>query len=251
MTARKLWPFALLAAGSTAALVALSFRPVASRDELPNRIPRPAPYVTAEAKQFPPPYEEAWEGPHNPGRCATCHARIFDEWNGSMMSNAWRDPAGGRPSCWRPGRLRPIGDCEAPAPPDGTARRRATTRSRAERLRVALRHRHRPRHPGRAPARSWTASARAATCRPTTSTTSPCATSSTTRLPAGSTRRSIPSSTPPRTTAPASPSLPWTPSSATPSRARRGIFCAVCHSFATPGTRRSTTSPSPAPPIRP
>ena len=122
MTSRKLWTFALLAAGSTAGLVALSFRPVASRDELPNRIPRPAPYVTAEAKQFPPPYTEAWEGPHNPGRCATCHAKIFAEWNGSMMSNAWRDPG------WRAAFLlaarqtSTAGDCEAPAPPDGTPR---------------------------------------------------------------------------------------------------------------------------------
>ena len=26
-------------------------------------------------------------------RCQTCHQKIFDEWNGSMMSNSWRDPA--------------------------------------------------------------------------------------------------------------------------------------------------------------
>ncbi|MEA2600330.1 MAG: hypothetical protein QOF89_1322 [Acidobacteriota bacterium] len=124
MAVPKAWTFALLAAGSTAGLVALAFQPTVSRDELPNRIPRPAPYVVAEARQFPPPFTEAWEGPHNPGRCSTCHAKIFAEWNGSMMSNAWRDPG------WRAAFLLAArqtstsGDCEAPAPPDGTRRSR-------------------------------------------------------------------------------------------------------------------------------
>jgi hypothetical protein len=124
MAASKAWTFALLAAGSTAGLVALAFQPAASRDELPNRIPQAAPYVVAEARRFPPPFAEAWEGPHNPGRCATCHAKIFAEWNGSMMSSSWRDPG------WRAAFLlaarqtSTAGDCEAPSPPDGTARNR-------------------------------------------------------------------------------------------------------------------------------
>ena len=117
MAVRKGWMLAVLAAGSTAGLVALVFQPAASRDELPNRIPQAAPYVVAEARHFPPPFAEAWEGPHNPGRCSTCHARIFAEWNGSMMSSSWRDPG------WRAAFLlaarqtSTAGDCEAPSPP--------------------------------------------------------------------------------------------------------------------------------------
>jgi len=122
MAVPKGWMLAVLAAGSTAGLVALAVQPAGSRDELPNRIPQPAPYVVAEAWHFPPPFAEDWEGPHNPGRCSTCHARIFAEWNGSMMSSSWRDPG------WRAAFLlaarqtSTAGDCEAPSPPDGTER---------------------------------------------------------------------------------------------------------------------------------
>ncbi len=88
--------------------------------DLPNRIPEAAPYVTAEATVFPPPYEEYWKTQNHPGQCQTCHQKIFDEWNGSMMSNSWRDPV------WRGAFLllaRTIstnGECDQPAPPDGT-----------------------------------------------------------------------------------------------------------------------------------
>jgi len=105
-------------------LIALAAQPSPPRDELPNRIPRPAPYDPAEAKVFPPPYEERWETVHNPGRCATCHGQIFAEWNGSMMGNAWRDPG------WRAAFLlaarqtSTTGDCAVPSPPDGTRRSR-------------------------------------------------------------------------------------------------------------------------------
>ena len=61
--------------------------------------------------------------PHgHPGQCRNCHAKIFDEWNGSMMSNAWRDPV------WRAAFLllsRAVstnGDCDTPQPPDGSPR---------------------------------------------------------------------------------------------------------------------------------
>src|SRR6266704_241913 len=60
--------------------------------ELESRIPEAAPYVTSEAEFFPPPYEEFWKGHAHPGQCQSCHKRIFDEWTGSMMANAWRDP---------------------------------------------------------------------------------------------------------------------------------------------------------------
>jgi len=88
--------------------------------DLPNRIPEAAPYVTAEAEVFPPPYEEYWQTQNHPGQCQTCHQKIFDQWNGSMMSNSWRDPV------WRAAFLllsratSTNGECDTPLPPDGT-----------------------------------------------------------------------------------------------------------------------------------
>jgi len=123
MVAYKRLGLALLVLASMAGLVLLAYqRPAASTDELTSRMPRPAPYDVAEARDFPPPYEEHWESHANPGRCATCHPTIFAEWNGSMMSNAWRDPG------WRAAFLlvarmtSTFGDCDAPSPPDGTPR---------------------------------------------------------------------------------------------------------------------------------
>jgi hypothetical protein len=100
----------------------LARQPEPAGADLPNRIPEAAPYITAEATVFPPPYEEYWKTQNNPGQCQTCHQKIFDEWNGSMMSNSWRDPV------WRGAFLllarvtSTNGDCDAPSPPDGTAR---------------------------------------------------------------------------------------------------------------------------------
>lgn len=88
--------------------------------DIPNRIPEAAPYLTSEAQAFPPPYEEYWQTQNHPGQCASCHQRIFDEWNGSMMSNSWRDPV------WRAAFLllaratSTNGECDTPAPPDHT-----------------------------------------------------------------------------------------------------------------------------------
>jgi hypothetical protein len=93
-------------------------------NDLPNRLPEAAPYVVAEARALPPPYHDHWEQEDSPGQCQTCHQKIFDEWNGSMMSNSWRDPA------WRAAFLllsratSANGECDTPAPPDGT--RKAT-----------------------------------------------------------------------------------------------------------------------------
>jgi hypothetical protein len=84
------------------------------------RIPEAAPYVIAEAQAFPPPYHDHWEQEDSPAQCKTCHQKIFDEWNGSMMSNAWRDPV------WRAAFLALArstsadGECDTPDPPDGT-----------------------------------------------------------------------------------------------------------------------------------
>jgi hypothetical protein len=106
---------------ATALLVGfLARQPEPPAADLPNRMPEAAPYITAEAAVFPPPYEEYWKTDNNPGQCQTCHQKIFDEWNGSMMSNSWRDPI------WRGAFLllaRAVsthGECDTPAPPDGT-----------------------------------------------------------------------------------------------------------------------------------
>ena len=90
--------------------------------DLPNRMPEAAPYITSEAQAFPPPYEEFWQTQNHPGQCPSCHQKIFDEWSGSMMANAWRDPV------WRAAFLllsRAVstnGECDTPQPPDGTPR---------------------------------------------------------------------------------------------------------------------------------
>jgi hypothetical protein len=111
----------LATAGALCGAVYLGSRTRYER-ELPNRIPEAAPYVVAEARVFPPPYEEAWTTENHPGQCRSCHRKIFDEWNGSMMSNSWRDPV------WRAAFLllaratSTDGDCGTPDPPDGTAK---------------------------------------------------------------------------------------------------------------------------------
>jgi hypothetical protein len=90
--------------------------------DLPNRMPEAAPYVTAEIAAGGPPFEEHWQQESNPGQCRSCHKEIFEQWNGSMMSNAWRDPV------WRAAFLllaratSANGDCDTPQPPDGTAK---------------------------------------------------------------------------------------------------------------------------------
>ncbi len=48
----------LVSAATACSVVALVYRAPAADVELPNRIPEPAPYVTAEAQFVPPPFEE-------------------------------------------------------------------------------------------------------------------------------------------------------------------------------------------------
>jgi hypothetical protein len=104
----------------TLGLAMLVYRAPAADTELPNRMPEAPPYVTAEAHTFSPPFEDYWQTIDHPGQCQTCHARIFAEWNGSMMSNAWRDPV------WRSAFLLSArqtstdGGCDLPSPPDRT-----------------------------------------------------------------------------------------------------------------------------------
>src|SRR5215472_12536752 len=111
----------LIFLGTAAGVSAIVYGPDPTRlADIPNRIPEAAPYITAEAAAYPPPFEEHWQNQANPGQCQTCHKKIFDEWNGSMMSNAWRDPV------WRAAFLllaretSAHGECDAPDPPDGT-----------------------------------------------------------------------------------------------------------------------------------
>jgi hypothetical protein len=124
--------FKILAMAATAlGSGVLVYQPKVDRSDLPNRIPEAAPYVTSEAQAFGPPFEEYWRTQNHPGQCKSCHAKIFDEWNGSMMSNAWRDPV------WRAAFLllaRTVsthGDCDAPSPPDGTRRAAANPFTKA------------------------------------------------------------------------------------------------------------------------
>src|SRR3954471_2790966 len=110
-------------AGATLGLSLIVYEPDRSRLlDLPNRIPEAAPYVTAETDAFAPPYEEHWQTQDHPGQCRNCHQKIFDQWSGSMMANAWRDPV------WRAAFLMLAratstnGECDTPEPPDGTPR---------------------------------------------------------------------------------------------------------------------------------
>jgi len=111
----------IIFAGTALGVSAFVYEPDRSAlNDLPNRIPEAAPYITAEASVFPPPYEEQWQSQDHPGQCQNCHQKIFDEWNGSMMSNAWRDPV------WRAAFLllaketSANGECDTLEPPDGT-----------------------------------------------------------------------------------------------------------------------------------
>jgi hypothetical protein len=111
----------LTLAATTIALCALVYQRELAVD-LESRIPEAPPYVTSEAQFFPPPFEDYWKGHAHPGQCQSCHTRIFDEWTGSMMANAWRDPT------WRGAFLLSArqtstrGECDIPDPPDGTAK---------------------------------------------------------------------------------------------------------------------------------
>jgi len=112
----------LVSLATTFLVTAAIYRPSEGDAELSNRIPEPAPYVTAETEFVPPPFEDFWSQLDHPGQCQNCHPRVFAEWNGSMMANAWRDPV------WRAAFLlsaretSTAGDCDVPEPPDGTAK---------------------------------------------------------------------------------------------------------------------------------
>ncbi|HXI29506.1 MAG TPA: Ig-like domain-containing protein [Vicinamibacterales bacterium] len=112
----------IVAVATLAAVLALADPPAPANVELANRIPEAAPYVTEEAALAAPPFEEQWQNTNHPSQCRNCHTRIFDEWNGSMMANAWRDPAWRAAFLLSARQMSTSGNCEVPAPPDGTAR---------------------------------------------------------------------------------------------------------------------------------
>jgi hypothetical protein len=112
----------LISALSVSAFASIASRGSARLGELPNHLPEAAPYNVAEAKKYPPPYDAVFSGKGNPAVCGGCHKEIFAEWNGSMMSNSWRDP-GWRAAFFLIARLTATdGNCDTPAPPDGTPR---------------------------------------------------------------------------------------------------------------------------------
>jgi hypothetical protein len=119
---RPVWFHGLIAVAVAVAVFA-ALRPTAPNVKLlPNQLPLAAPYLSAETKEVSTPLEEHFREKLNPGKCATCHGKIFEQWNGSMMSNSWRDPAW-RGAFFLVSRLTSTaGNCGIPEPPDGSER---------------------------------------------------------------------------------------------------------------------------------
>lgn len=116
---------------SVAGLASLAYARHGEENILPNRIPEPAPYTVSEttsaggafgAPHTNVPFEAVWNSQNDSGSCDGCHTKMWEQWNGAMMSNAWRDP-GWRGAFLLVARLTSTdGNCDIPNPPDGTAR---------------------------------------------------------------------------------------------------------------------------------
>ncbi|MFZ5863709.1 MAG: hypothetical protein ACOYXR_12810 [Nitrospirota bacterium] len=115
---------ALASVLSVAGLASTAWARHGEEQRLTNRIPEPAPYVVAEtaaaggAPHTGVPFEPLWNGANEAGGCDGCHTGLWEEWNGAMMSNAWRDP-GWRGAFLLVARLTSTDGCaDIPAPPD-------------------------------------------------------------------------------------------------------------------------------------
>ncbi len=114
-----------------AGFVSQAFARHGEENILTNRIPEPAPYVVSEttsaggafgAPHTGVPFEAVWNSQNDAGSCDGCHTGLWNQWNGAMMSNAWRDP-GWRGAFLLVARLTSTdGNCDIPNPPDGTPR---------------------------------------------------------------------------------------------------------------------------------
>ena len=210
-----------------------SYRPAPARSTCRTGSPRRRRTSPPRRRPSRRPSRSSGSTQNHPAQCQTCHQQIFDEWNGSMMSNSWRDPV------WRAAfLLLARGDVDQRRMRHAGAARRhgAATHNpfaAARRVRVVVRHRHAASSPSRAPGSLLDAFC--SRCHMPTNYVDnvPLRNVKVDPRPAWSTARVDPKFNP-TVGQRHRPRLRdrWTRSSATPSRARPASSASVCHSFA-------------------